>query len=115
MEDWREEVVPAHEFEQPEPRRKHTNERKHLRLQAKGMKACIRVAGREDDIVDVINYSRGGLRFASFTSYEPGNNLEIATDYSPTAVCIFQRARIVGMYQRAWGTFAGEYGVQFLK
>jgi hypothetical protein len=30
-------------------------------------------------------------------------------------VNIFQKAKIVGMYQRPWGTFAGEYGAQFLK
>jgi hypothetical protein len=30
-------------------------------------------------------------------------------------VNIFQKARIVGMYQRPWGTFAGEFGAQFSK
>lgn len=115
MEDQHEEVIPANEFEQPEPKRKNVNERKHLRLQAKGMKACLRVEGHEDDVVDVINYSRGGLRFASFQAYQAGDPIEVATDYAPTAVNIFQKAKIVGMYQRPWGTFAGEYGAQFLK
>lgn len=115
MEDLHEDIVPAHEFEQPEAKRKYVNERKSIRLQAKGMKACVRVTGQDDDIVDVINYSRGGLRFSSFRAYQPGDNLEIATDYSATAVCIFQKGRIVGMYQRPWSTFAGEYGVQFIK
>jgi hypothetical protein len=79
------------------------------------MKACIRVAGRDDDVVDVVNYSRGGLRFSSFQIYQAGDPIEVATDYAPTAVNIFQKARIVGMYQRAWGTFAGEFGAQFVK
>ena len=115
MEDLHEDIVPAHEFEQPEPKRKAVNERKHLRLQGKGMKACVRVAGQEDDVVDVINYSRGGLRFSSFKTYRAGDNIEVATEFAPTAVNIFQKARIVGMYQRSWGTFAGEFGAQFLK
>lgn len=115
MEDLHEDIVPAHEFEQPEQKRKTVNQRKHLRLQAKGMKACIRLAGQEDDVVDVINYSRGGVRFSSFKSYQAGDTIEIATDFAPTAVNIFQKARIIGMYQRPWGTFAGEFGAQFLK
>lgn len=115
MEDEREDLVPAHEFEQPQPKRQSVNQRKHLRLQARGMKACIRIAGRDDDIVEVINYSRGGLRFSSFQAYQAGDAIEVATDYAPTAVNIFQKAQIVGMYQRPWGTFAGEYGAQLLK
>jgi hypothetical protein len=79
------------------------------------MKACVRVAGQEDDVVDVINYSRGGLRFSSFKTYQADDNIEVATDFSPAAVNIFQKARVIGMYQRPWGTFAGEFGAQFLK
>jgi hypothetical protein len=115
VEDKPEDVIPANEFEQPQPKRKNINERKHLRLQARAMKACIRSKGREDDVVDVINYSRGGLRFSSFQSYQADEHIDVATDYSSTGVNIFQQARIVGMYQRPWGTFAGEYGAQFLK
>lgn len=115
MEEHHEELVPANEFEQPQPKRQHVNDRKHLRLQARGMKASIRMESHEDDIVDVINYSRGGVRFSSFVPYQADDLIEIATDFSPTGVNIFQKARIVGMYQRPWGTFAGEYGAQFLK
>ncbi len=116
MEDPREELTPAYEFEQPEPKpKRETNTRKHLRIKARGMKACVRKSGQEDDVVDVIDYSRGGLKFASYFAYEPGMEIEVATDYSPTAIVIFQKARIVGMYTRPWSTFPGEYGAQFLK
>ena len=79
------------------------------------MKACIRVDGHEETLLTSSIYSRGGLRFPSFQAYQAGDPIEVATDYAPTAVNIFQKARIVGMYQRPWGTFAGEYGAQFLK
>lgn len=116
VEDHREDITPAYEVEQPEPKpKREINTRKSLRIKARGMKACIRQTGHEEDVVDVMDYSRGGLRFASFQIYEPDTWVEIATDYAPTNVNIFQRARIVGMYQRPWSTFPGEYGAQFMK
>lgn len=69
------------------------NKRQHVRVQTR-MKACIRHPGFEDDIVAVVDISRGGLSFLSSKTYLPGSRIEIAVPYAQGRANIYVAARI---------------------
>ena len=58
------------------------------------MKAYIRHAGFEDEIVKVNDVSRGGFSFVSSKEYLEGSRIEVAVPYSGGKADIFVAARI---------------------
>jgi hypothetical protein len=97
------------------PQTRTVNERRHKRLATQHSRACIRCAGRDDDMVEVLDISRGGLRFESPRYYEPGTAIEVATHYVEGGNNIFQQARIVRRIRDNGNHWNGEYGVQFVQ
>jgi hypothetical protein len=71
------------------------NERKHTRITMKNTRACIRRLGMKDEVVDVVDISRGGVRFRTFVDYQDMTYLEIAVPYTEGGANVFVPARIV--------------------
>lgn len=89
------------------------NERGHVRVTVKNVKACIRMDGRDDDVVQVNNISRGGIAFASRAYYPVGAAVQIATHYTEGGMNIFQPATILRQQFKPTQGVAGEYGAKF--
>lgn len=99
---------------EPAPAKKRDmNERGHVRVTVKNVKACIRMEGRDDDIVQVNNLSRGGIAFASLAYYPVGAVVQIATHYTECGMNIFQPATILRQQFKPTQGVAGEYGARF--
>lgn len=106
-------VVSGHDIYHLRPQKKEVNEREFRRVTTK-TKAYLRIPGREDDVVEVLDISRGGLRFESLNNYEKGMEFDIALHYVQGGNNIFQRAKIVRKQRRPSEYFPGEYGVMFI-
>jgi hypothetical protein len=90
-----------------------TKKRKHVRVQVK-MKAYIRHAGFEDEIVKVNNVSRGGFSFVSSKGYIEGSRIEVAVPYSGGKANIFVAARINWVQELA-GKGLTMYGAHYIQ
>lgn len=109
-------LVPAgHEVYHLRPPRRIVNERAHVRIMSKTSQACIRITGKEDDIVQVLNLSKGGLGFSSYVEYEPDTAISVAVHYVQGGNNLFQPARIVRVHRSSLPMMPGEYGVKFDK
>ena len=106
-------VPPGHEVYHLRPPRRLVNERAHVRITSKTSQACIRIPGREDDIVHVLNMSKGGLGFASHVEYAPGTAITVAVHYVEGGNNLFQPARVVRVHRPSLPLVPGEYGVKF--
>ncbi len=95
------------------PASRTRNERKDVRVPLK-VTACIRQPGALDEVVDVDNVSRGGLRFWSRKTYLKGSRIEVAVPYTPGAPAIFVDARIVRC-RELQGKRTREYGAAYLR
>jgi hypothetical protein len=92
------------------------NDRKHQRLSMKRTRACIRRLGQPEDVVDVIDVSRGGVSFQSWVDYQPKAYIEIAVPYTEGGANVFTPARIARVKVRArMPQVKGEYGCQYEK
>ncbi len=89
------------------------NERKHLRVRTT-IRACIRHAGFQDEVVGTENVSRGGFCFKSPREYVQGSKIDVALPYTPGPANIFVPGRIVRSRAiRSAALF--EYGVAYIK
>jgi hypothetical protein len=88
------------------------NERKHPRTRMKAM-ACIQESGRDDDIVEVADISRGGVSFRSPHAYAVNSWIHFAVPYTPDAANIFVQGRIAWRKDLENGRF--EYGVHYVR
>jgi PilZ domain len=86
--------------------------RKHTRTRMKAM-ACIQEAGRADDIVVVVDISRGGVSFRGHRAYEVQSWIQFAVPYTPGAANIFVSGRIAWRKQLAEEQY--EHGVQYVR
>jgi len=92
------------------------NDRKHTRLAMKRTKACIKRLGQADDVVDVIDVSRGGFRLVSLVDYQPRAYLEIAVPYTEGGANVFTPARVVRVKSRPKPPdIPGEFACQYEK
>lgn len=109
-------LVPAgHDVYHLRPPRRIVNERAHVRITSKTSQVCIRIPGKEDDIVPMLNLSKGGLGFASHVEYEPGTAISVAVHYVDGGNNLFQPGRIVRVHRKNLPMVPGEYGVKFEK
>ena len=92
------------------------NERKHTRVAMKRIRAYIKRLGQNDDVVEVLDLSRGGVRFLSLVDYQPKAYLEIAVPYTEGGANIFTPARVVRVNSRPTASdMLGEYACQYEK
>lgn len=96
------------------PGSRANNRRKHVRVAMKNGKACLRRAGfNEDDIVRVLDLSRGGIRFLSSVDYRPGTEISVAVPFNEGGANLFSNARIIRVQNRPHDGVLGEYGLQY--
>jgi hypothetical protein len=92
------------------------NDRKHIRVAMKRIRAGVKRLGMSDDVVDVLDLSRGGVRFLSFVDYQLKTYLEIAVPYTEGGANIYTPARVVRINSRPQPPeLLGEYACQYEK
>ena len=87
------------------------NRRKSLRARLK-LTACIRKPGSEE-IVPIIDVSRGGLRFRSERIYASGNWVQVAVPFTMNTANIFVPAQVIWQDDVAGSDH--EYGLKYIK
>jgi hypothetical protein len=105
-------VVPAVATQQA-PVHDGKDRRRHVRVKMRAAKACIMQPNLPDDIVDVLDVSRGGLRFTSLHEYQRGTWVQVAVPYTPGGANIFVSARIVRVQGVKGDNQRREYGLQY--
>jgi hypothetical protein len=100
-EEWMREIAPSATPPPPPPppqpaaAPRTKNERRHNRLGCK-LRACIRFESHfDDEVLEVEDVSRGGIRFITRKYLAPGTKVEIAVPYSPGMANIFVPAEVV--------------------
>ena len=86
--------------------------RKHSRTTMK-TSACIQESGYDDDIVEVLNISRGGISFRSPRAYEVNSWIQFAVPYTPGAANIFVSGRVA--WRKGPLNDYYEHGVQYVR
>jgi hypothetical protein len=87
------------------------NRRKALRARLK-LTACIRKPGSEE-VVPIVDVSRGGLRFRSEHIYATGNWVQVAVPFTMNAANIFVPAQVIWQDDAAGPDH--EYGLKYVK
>lgn len=91
------------------------NDRKHARIAMKNTRACIRRRGSKDEVVEVVDVSRGGVRFRTYVNYPSDASLDIAVPYTEGGLNVFVPARIVRSGARPTADAAGEFAIKYEK
>jgi len=103
-------------FESPKaPRSASLNDRKHQRISMRNTKACIRRSGYTDDVVDVLDLSRGGVHFLSFVDYYKHTMVEVAVPYTNGGANVFVPAEVVRIQCRPTSGIPGDFGLRYIK
>ncbi|MBV9087786.1 MAG: PilZ domain-containing protein [Acidobacteriaceae bacterium] len=89
------------------------DKRKHRRLKMQ-TNGCIREPGEEENIVAVVDVSRGGVKFRTLKKYSTHKWVEIAVPYTRGAANIFVPARITWTKYGRPGDW-NEYGLAYAK
>lgn len=87
------------------------NRRKGMRARLE-LTACIRKPGSEE-VVPIMDVSRGGLRFRSERAYATGSWVQVAVPFTKNAANIFVPAQVV--WQDSDAAPLHEYGLKYLK
>ena len=96
-----------------EQRARTREDRQHRRIALKRASACIKQPGKPDDIVTVVDLSRGGLRFTSTVDYQPDARIEVAVPYTEGGANIFVPATIIRVALRARDGMPGEFACRY--
>lgn len=96
-------------------RERTANDRRYARIAMKKMKACIKRVGSADDVVIVLDMSRGGIRFQSFRNYDAGMMLEVAVPYTDGGANVFTSAQIVRVGSPPRETFPGDFAAAYVR
>jgi hypothetical protein len=88
--------------------------RRHHRIASRNGKACILCNG-EQQIVEMLNVSRGGICIRSRIRYAVGTFVQVAAHYVEGANNIFLSGRVVRANLAATSTLPGEYGIEILR
>jgi len=91
------------------------NDRKHQRISMRNTKACIRRVGYSDDVVDVLDLSRGGVHFISFVDYYRGTVVEVAVPYTNGGANVFVPAEVARVQSRPSSGIPGDFGLRYIK
>jgi len=110
--DLQQEVVSlASAIETPAPQAARKNERKHARIAMSKARACVQRPEFDEEIVELVNVSRGGAGFRSAKVYPLGCWIRIAAPCTVGAANIFALGRVVRAIKAEHGR---EYGVQYV-
>ncbi|HVZ18241.1 MAG TPA: PilZ domain-containing protein, partial [Terriglobales bacterium] len=85
------------------------NDRKYQRISMRNTKACIRRPGYADDVVDVLDLSRGGVHFFSQVDYVKGTMVDVAVPYTNGGANVFVPAEIVRIQCRPTSGIPGDF------
>lgn len=88
--------------------------RKHRRIASRNGKAAILCSGKQQ-IVEMLNVSRGGLYIRTNARYAVGIFVQVAVHYVEGANNIFQPARIARVNLAPTSTLPGEYGIEIMR
>jgi hypothetical protein len=88
------------------------NRRKYPRLKIK-LVACIRLHNSSDDVVLVMDASKGGIRFRSQKSYLISEWVQVSVPYTPGTANIFTQGRIA--WRKAFSETWNEYGLKYIR
>jgi hypothetical protein len=102
-------------FEVRPMRSPSVNDRKHQRISIRNTKACIRRSGYADDVVDVLDLSRGGIHFISHVDYYRNTTVEVAVPYTNGGSNVFVPAEIVRIQCRPTSGIPGDFGMRYVK
>jgi len=102
-------------FEVRQKRSASVNDRKHQRISMRNTKACIRRAGYADDVVDVLDLSRGGVHFISHVDYYRNTMVEVAVPYTNGGANVFVPAEVVRIQCRPTSGIPGDFGLRYIK
>jgi hypothetical protein len=105
----------AQKYELRPKRPTSVNDRKHQRITMRNTKACIKRRGHADDVVDVIDLSRGGVRFLSMVDYYKETVVEVAVPYTEGGANVFVPAEIVRVQCRPTVGIPGDFGLRYVK
>ena len=103
-------ILPEQLSAKPAPRTR--NDRKHVRLNLQ-VPACVRTQRYGEDVVNTLNFSRGGLRYKSKRNYTVGEVVDVSLPYSPGVANIFTPTRIL-YAEELTGEGVHVYGAQYL-
>jgi len=105
-----------HQHGTASPSRNRTIEnRLYKRVAVKRVKACLRRTVGGEDVVEVLDISRGGIRFLSYVDYPPDTILQVAVPYMDEAENMFTAGKIVRVQCRPTVDIPGEFGLEFVK
>lgn len=96
-------------------RSRNTNDRKFARLSMKNIRACLQRPDLADDVVRVLDISRGGIRFLSLIDYSPGTRVMVSVPYTAGGANVFLPARIARVKCRPTIDIPGEFGLAYEK
>ena len=110
--DLHEDVVSlASPIDTPAPSASRTNERKHSRVSMVRARACVQRPDGDEEIVELVNVSRGGASFRTVKVYPLGYWIRVAAPCTVGAQNIFAVGRVVRVSRTDEGR---EYGVQYV-
>lgn len=99
------------EYLSPDHKREK-DERRHKRIRMT-VKAAIQFNGNEE-VVDVQDISKLGLRFFSLKLYPPGTLVRVAAPYAFGGNNIFQDAKIIRAHRHPTTLVPGDYALEIL-
>jgi hypothetical protein len=102
-------------FEVRPMRSPSVNDRKHQRISMRNTRGCIRRSGYADDVVDVLDLSRGGIHFISYVDYYRNTTVEIAVPYTNGGSNVFVPAEVVRIQCRPTSGIPGDFGLRYVK
>ena len=91
------------------------NDRIYQRISMRNTKACIRRPGYADDVVDVLDLSRGGVHFISHVDYYRNTMVEVAVPYTNGGANVFVPAEVVRIQCRPTSGIPGDFGLRYVK
>jgi PilZ domain len=91
------------------------NDRRHQRVSMRSTKASIRRPGYSEDVVEVLDLSRGGVHFLSHTDYYRNTVVEVAVPYMVGAANVYVPAEVVRIQCRPTGGIPGDFGLRYIK
>jgi len=109
---WKEVLEERSATESPDPEKGLKNRRKYPRLKIK-LVACIRLHNSSDDVVLVVDASKGGIRFRSQKSYSISEWVQVSVPYTPGTANIFTQGLIA--WRRASSETWNEYGLKYIR
>jgi hypothetical protein len=109
---WKDVLEERSTTERPDTEKGLENRRKHPRLKIK-LVACIRLHNSSDDVVLVMDASKGGIRFRSQKSYLISEWVQVSVPYTPGTANIYTQGLIA--WRRAFSETWNEYGLKYIR